>query len=134
MKKIFTSFISLLLIVCSFASCSRIDINAKIIQDKNSEETNNIALYKQSHILSEDVLNGVIEYTNQLSKNAVKEILGGYINPTPIVKSGKPICNSCPFNNVCKLDKSNPTLLRSMDSLSFEDFSIDDEKGDADNG
>lgn len=101
---------------------------ASLKADKSIKETDNYVLKKQNHILSRDELDGVLDYCMKLSKQAVKEILDGYIEKSPIKSADKPACEHCEYRNCCGNSKTD-IKSRTTESVSFQQFSeIDGEK------
>ena len=103
-------------------------IVATLKADKTNNETDNFVLKKQNHILSGETLLGVMDYVLELSKVAVKEILAGNIEKSPIKNADKPACEFCEYRNCC----GNVGLegkARTTTAVSFENFAIKN-KGD----
>ncbi len=95
---------------------------ASLKADKTNKETDNLVLKKQNHILSRAELDGILDYCMKLSKLAVKEILSGNIEKSPIKLTDKPACEHCEYRNCCgnsKLDIKS----RTTESVSFQQFS-----------
>lgn len=91
--------------------------NEEILQklDKNFAENNESILFDYSkqkeklskHCYPQAVLNGVYEYVMQLCKNAVEEILSGYVACKPVCIDNFSPCSYCKFGAICKNALSN---------------------------
>ena len=118
---------------CAMAKNMDIQLNANNLSsnclvatlkpDRANKETDNLILRKQNHILSEQEFDGVLDYCMQLSKGAVKEIMSGYIEKSPIKTAEKPACIHCEYKNCCGNSKSQ-VKPRSTESVTFSEFAF----------
>ncbi|MBP3630389.1 MAG: exodeoxyribonuclease V subunit gamma [Clostridia bacterium] len=99
-------------------------IGVSLKEDKQNLESDNLVIKKQNHILSTDILDGVMNYTMELSRGAIKEILSGNIEMSPIQSGEKPVCEYCAYKNICGLMYSSAKKARKTKQVSFEDFAI----------
>ena len=110
-------------------SLNQNNLSSKVItlslkEEKENQESDNLVIKSQKHILSKDILNGVMDYTMELSKGAVKEILGGNIDRRPLQTSDKPACEHCVYKSICGLMYLPNKQSRKARKVEFEDFAI----------
>ncbi len=114
-------------------SLNQNNLSSKVItlslkEDKENQESDNLVIKSQKHILQKDILDGVMDYTMELSKGAVQEILGGYIERTPLQTSDKPACQHCVYKNICGLMYVPNKQSRKARRVEFDDFAIKKDK------
>ena len=114
-------------------SLNQSNLSSKVItlslkEEKENQESDNLIIKPQKHILQKDIIDGVMDYTMELSKGAVKEILGGNIDRSPLQTSDKPACEHCAYKSICGLMYMPNKKSRKARNVEFEDFAIKKDK------
>ena len=78
-------------------------INAEIYSNKETRQTGEINLKPNNELVSESILDGIMNYVYLLASGAVEEILGGNVAPSPTRSENKTPCQFCKLNNICGL-------------------------------
>ena len=69
-----------------------------------------------------------------LSCGAVREILDGNIEMSPIQSGDKPACEFCTYKNICGLMYKTNKKVRKTKKVSFENFAVLKKEDKVDNG
>ncbi len=109
-------------------------ITLSLKEDKQNSESDNLVIKKQNHILPEEVLRGVMDYTMALSCGAVREILDGNIEMSPIQSGDKPACEYCTYKNICGLMYASNKKARKTKKVAFENFALLKKEDNNNNG
>lgn len=104
-------------------------VNVTISTSKENKETGTITA-TGSNALTSDELEGLIDYTKKIATGATKEILSGYIKPSPLESDGRTPCDYCDYKYACGRDfNSNLEVRKSRANITLENF-IDKGKND----
>lgn len=73
--------------------------------------------------ITEDVLNGILDYEKKVASVATEEIMEGYIKPSPMEDGGRTPCEFCEYKYICGRDFNTSVDIRKPKSgIKYENF------------
>lgn len=98
-------------------------ISAEISTKKENVKSEIIEFNNNGSMLCKEEIKSISTYAKKLAEKAVKEILEGYIKPTPFKRSTseKP-CEYCEFKNICGINKNQDKWTRESTIENVKDF------------
>lgn len=97
-------------------------IGVEISTKKANVEKDIIELKNSSSLISEEEIESISSYVLLLAKKAVREILDGFIKPTPLKKSKETPCEYCSFKNICGIKMNADSWTREETTEGAKDF------------
>ena len=98
-------------------------IPVRFVKAKGTSDPDEREFGADGNLLDEKQFEDIAKYIHDLEKQAVKEIMSGYIAPSPLVSGNKSPCAYCAYKTVCGLEKtSNPEGRKALGGIKFESF------------
>lgn len=104
--------------------------NITLSSSKINKETGALVPTGTGYI-DEGTLDAVLNYQMEISSLATKEILDGYITPSPMEDGGRVPCDYCEYRLICGRDFDTSLGVRkSLSSIKYENFAVKKDKKD----
>jgi len=107
-----------------YSSNTSASIPVRFIKSKTaSKDSNEREFGAEGNLLSDSQFKNITKYIYELEKQAVSEIMDGYIEPSPLVIGKKSPCVYCDYRFVCGLEKTkNSEGRKAIEKIEFVNF------------
>jgi ATP-dependent helicase/nuclease subunit B len=98
-------------------------IPVKFINAKGTSNPDERDFGKEGNLLTQEQFESITNYILEIEQNAVKEIMSGYIKPSPLVIGDKSPCHYCAYKSVCGLESTDmPDGRKAIKDIEFHNF------------
>ena len=90
--------------------------------NKENLSTGEIEFKSNESLISAEEMQSISSYAKKLASKAVKEILDGFVKPTPLKSSDGLSCKYCAYKNICGIVKNQDKWVREQNVQKVKDF------------